>query len=85
MISVCVATYNGAAFIRAQLETVLPQLSTDDEVIVSDDGSTDATREVVQEVNDSRIILLEGPRAGLIKNFEYALGHVCGDIVFLCG
>ena len=40
-ISVCMATYNGAKYIKEQLESILCQLSEDDEVIVSDDGSTD--------------------------------------------
>ncbi|HEU5291309.1 MAG TPA: glycosyltransferase, partial [Cyclobacteriaceae bacterium] len=40
-ISVCMATYNGASFIREQIESILPQLSDDDEIIFSDDGSTD--------------------------------------------
>ena len=38
MISVCIATYNGAQFVRQQLESILPQLAPSDEVIVSDDG-----------------------------------------------
>ena len=41
MISVCIATYNGERFIHRQIETILPQLSADDEIIVSDDGSSD--------------------------------------------
>ena len=43
MISVCIATYNGEAFIHAQLESILSQLHDDDEIIISDDGSTDNT------------------------------------------
>ena len=36
-ISVCIATYNGAKYIKEQLESILCQLSEDDEVIVSDE------------------------------------------------
>ena len=36
MISVCVATYNGEKFIREQIDSILCQLSSDDEIIVSD-------------------------------------------------
>lgn len=84
MISVCVATYNGAHYVLAQLQSILPQLAADDELIVSDDGSTDATREVVQCIGDSRIVLIDGPCAGLIRNFEHALRQAHGDIIFLC-
>lgn len=84
MISVCMATYNGARHVLAQLQSILPQLSADDEVIVSDDGSTDATREVVRGIGDARIVQIEGPRAGVVRNFEHALRQARGDAVFLC-
>ena len=41
MISVCMATYNGEKFVRQQLRSITAQLGTADEIIVSDDGSTD--------------------------------------------
>ncbi|WP_440315426.1 glycosyltransferase, partial [Leyella stercorea] len=43
MISICIATYNGARYIAEQLASILKQLSAEDEVVVSDDGSTDGT------------------------------------------
>jgi glycosyltransferase involved in cell wall biosynthesis len=84
MISVCLATYNGARHVLAQLQSILPQLSLDDELIVSDDGSTDATREIVRGMGDSRIVLVDGPRAGVVRNFEHALRQARGDVIFLC-
>lgn len=84
MISVCVATFNGARFVSSQLQSILPQLADGDELIVSDDGSTDATREIVRCMGDSRIVLIDGPRVGLIRNFEHALGQARGDAIFLC-
>lgn len=84
MISVCVATYNGARHVLVQLQSILPQLSGDDELIVSDDGSTDATREVVRGIGDARIVQTEGPRAGVVRNFEHALRQARGDVIFLC-
>ena len=47
MISVCMATYNGERFIKEQIDSILPQLSQDDELIISDDGSTDRTLEII--------------------------------------
>jgi glycosyltransferase involved in cell wall biosynthesis len=59
-------------------------LSADDELIVSDDGSIDATREVVQGMDYSRIVLVDGPRAGVVRNFEHVLRQARGDVIFLC-
>jgi glycosyltransferase involved in cell wall biosynthesis len=83
-ISVCVATYNGAAYINEQLRSVLPQLGEGDEIIISDDRSTDDTLESIRALGDSRIQIVPGPRKGLVKNFENALSHASGDYIFLC-
>lgn len=55
MISVCMATYNGSKYIRQQVESILIQLSFEDELIISDDGSLDETLQVLQEIGDIRI------------------------------
>ena len=62
MISVCIATYNGARYIAEQLASILKQLSAEDEVVVSDDGSTDGTIDIVRSFNDRRIRIVDGPR-----------------------
>lgn len=84
MISVCVATYNGSKFIQEQLRSILLQLSENDEVIVSDDGSTDETVELIDGMMDTRI-KWAGKTGGLgvIKNFERALRAANGDVIFL--
>lgn len=84
-ISVCMATYNGGKYIRQQLESILSQLSADDEVIVSDDGSRDGTLPVIDSFSDSRIkVFRHGEPHGVIHNFENALMHAEGDYIFLC-
>ena len=45
-ISVCMASYNGKEYIQEQIETILANLSEEDELIISDDGSTDGTLDV---------------------------------------
>lgn len=85
MITVCLATYNGAHYISEQLRSVLSQLGPLDEVVVSDDCSTDNTRELIANLVDSRIRILEGgDRLGVVKNFERAFLEARGDMVFLC-
>ena len=83
MISVCLATYNGCKYIRDQLESILPQLSEGDEIIVSDDGSCDNTVEIIQSLNDQRIVVVNNKGShGFVKNFENALKYIHGEIVF---
>lgn len=40
-LSVCIATYNGEKYIKKQLESILYQLTAEDEIVISDDSSTD--------------------------------------------
>ena len=84
MISVCIATYNGERFIRQQIQSIVCQLNANDEVIVSDDGSTDATRDIIRSIGDRRIRIIEGPeRKSPTLNFECALKAAKGDYIFL--
>ncbi|SHL11291.1 glycosyltransferase family 2 protein [Fibrobacter sp. UWH4] len=84
MISVCMATYNGGKFIREQLESILSQLSSDAEIVVADDGSTDDTLSVVASLGDSRIRVLPAEKHfGVIYNYERTLQASKGEIIFL--
>jgi len=84
MISVCIATYNGEKYIREQLKSILCQLSEFDEVIVSDDSSTDTTLEIVESLKDDRIKILPNKTfKSPVFNFENALKHAKGDFIFL--
>jgi len=83
-ISICIATYNGEKYIIEQLNSILPFLSEQDEVIVSDDNSTDNTIPLIMSLNDNRIKLFSnGFEKGYTSNFEFALNHCSGDIIFL--
>ncbi|KAA6349613.1 putative glycosyltransferase EpsE [termite gut metagenome] len=94
MISVCMATYNGERFIRGQIESILCQLNIDDELIISDDGSTDSTIEIISSFQDKRIKLYhhqkKQPRKRMAAsfllvadNFEYAINKARGEIIYL--
>lgn len=83
-ISVCMASYNGGKFIRKQIESILSQLGRDDELIISDDSSTDDTCLQVSSFHDKRILLLQDNNFhNPIYNFENALKHASGDYIFL--
>ncbi len=95
MISVCMTSFNGGKFIRKQILSILNQLASDDELIISDDGSTDNTIEIITDINDNRIKLLchKSKKNNLSKllgvyrlvadNCAYALSYAKGDIIFL--
>lgn len=83
-ISVCMAAFNGELYIREQIESILKQLKVDDELIISDDNSTDKTSDIVREINDPRIkFIVNNGEKGYAKNFENALKQSSGDIIFL--
>lgn len=84
MISVCMATYNGEKYIKEQLSSILSQLSEKDEIIVSDDSSTDKTVEIIESFQDKRIKILKKNKFRQPNlNFENALKYSKGDIIFL--
>ena len=85
MISVCMATYNGEKYLKEQLDSILKQIKSSDELIISDDGSTDLTCTIIKEYQKEykNIYLIDGPKMGVQKNFENALRKSKGDIIFL--
>jgi len=77
------ATYNGEKYLRPQIDSILKQLSEKDELIISDDGSTDGTIGIIESYQDRRIRLFHSTHKNLIFNFENALEQASGDIIFL--
>lgn len=84
MISVCIPTFNGEQFLKLQLDSILNQLSPNDEIIISDDSSTDNTIKIIESYKDSRIKVLKDNRFySPIFNLENALKVAKGDIILL--
>ena len=83
IISVAMATYNGEKFIKKQLDSILCQLDMQDEIIISDDGSTDNTLNIIKSYNDNRIKIFEGPHNGVKQNFANAISKSQGEYIFL--
>ena len=85
MISVLVVTYNGETYIREQIDSILKNIGLGDELVVSDDGSLDTTREILKsyQEQDARIRVMEGPGEGVIANVEAGLRACRGDYIFL--
>lgn len=72
-IAILMCTYNGASFLREQLESFNDQTFTHWTLYVSDDGSTDETRLILSEFQQrwdaGRVLVFEGPHQGFAKNF----------------
>lgn len=84
MISVCMATYNGEKHIQCQLQSILGQLGMEDEIIISDDGSTDGTMDEIRAAKDHRIRLFSHHQSkNIAANFENALKRSHGKYIFL--
>lgn len=83
MISVCIATYNGEKYIKEQIDSILCQLGIEDEVIISDDGSTDATLTIIESYKDDRISLYKNAFKNVVLNFEFVINKAKGDYIFL--
>jgi glycosyltransferase involved in cell wall biosynthesis len=77
------AVKNGAVYIEEQVASILCQLSPQDELIVSDDHSSDSTMEIIGKFRDSRIKVFTSAGQGLVSNFEQALSRSAGDFIFL--
>ncbi len=84
-ISVAMAVYNGEAYLKEQLDSILQQLQKNDELVISDDGSTDGTLDIVRAyaATDKRIQILEGPGRGIKQNIANAIAHTSGAYIFL--
>ena len=84
-ISVAMAYYNGGTYIEEQMESILSQLGERDEVVVSVDGATDGSKSLLLKMSDAdnRVRVIKGPGKGVVKNFENAIRHCNGDIIYL--
>ena len=87
MISIVLATYNGAKYLNEQIESIFSQTIQDFEIVVCDDNSNDDTVSILKEYthNDSRIhIYVNEHNLGFKKNFENAINKSHGEYIALC-
>jgi glycosyltransferase involved in cell wall biosynthesis len=78
------ATCNGEKYILQQLGSILSQIGESDEIMISDDSSSDKTVEIIKSFDDKRIRLFENNLFNSpVYNFENALKKSTGDMIFL--
>lgn len=81
-VSVCIPTYNGAEFLEPCLASVLAQTYADFEILLVDDDSTDATREIAEAIakKDARLrVIRNEARQGLVGNWNRCLELAEGE------
>ncbi|MBS1672464.1 MAG: glycosyltransferase [Actinobacteria bacterium] len=78
------ATYNGSAYLREQLDSILAELRPDDEVVIVDDASPDDTVSVIESYDDPRIRLFRNEQnRGYVRSFERAMNLATGEVLLL--
>ncbi|OUL37625.1 glycosyl transferase family A [Nostoc sp. T09] len=80
-ISVVIPAYNCQKTIKATIESVLQQTFADFELIVINDGSQDATLEIVSQINDSRLKIFSFENAGANISRNRGLNYAIGEFV----
>ncbi len=86
IISVAMATYNGERFLREQLDSLYGQTMIPDEIVVSDDGSTDNTLKILASYHEKYGLkyIVHDKKIGVNKNFEVAIRACSGDYIAIC-
>lgn len=86
-VSIALASYNGSAYLQDQLDSFLKQYQMPDELIVTDDCSSDTTEAIVRAFAERAPFQVEFHRnernLGYSGNFNQALMKTTGDLVFL--
>ena len=86
-IHILLSTYNGEQFLAEQIQSIQQQTVQDWKLLIRDDGSTDRTREIIQEfvAQDSRIHWInenESKNLGVIKSFHNLAQFEEADVYF---
>lgn len=87
LVSVVLCTFNGAAYLREQLDSLLSQTYPNLEIVVSDDASTDGTVALLDEYKrkNSRLRYTVNPtNTGFNLNFEKAILSAAGEFIATC-
>jgi glycosyltransferase involved in cell wall biosynthesis len=80
-VSVLMSVHDGAPWVAEAVASVLAQTAGDLELIVIDDGSSDATPELLSRVRDARLRVVRQARTGLTRALNHALALARADLV----
>jgi glycosyltransferase involved in cell wall biosynthesis len=86
LVSIALCTYNGAPYLRRQLDTLVSQTYPNIEIVVNDDGSVDETLQILADyaaVNNRLHFERNTENLGYIKNFENVIQRCKGHYIAL--
>jgi len=88
-IEIGLATYNSAKFLRAQLDSLFSQTCQDFDLLVADDGSSDATLAILAEYKARfphriRLLAFDTPAGGACANFARITDAFTADYAMYC-
>ncbi len=81
-VDVLMATYNGEKYLKEQIDSILNQTYQNIHLIISDDCSTDRTRDILKEYeeNEKITVFYQENNQGYVKNFEFLLNQVTSEL-----
>ena len=86
-VSICMATFNGEAFLEKQLISIFHQMTVNDELILVDDCSTDNTVDIaealIKQFTITATIIRNGANKGHVGTFEKAIEMANGQIIVM--
>ena len=88
LVSIILATYNGATYLKEQLDSIFAQTYPNIEVVAVDDGSTDETvgilRAYAARRPENMKVFVNASNLGFIRNFDKGCSLCSGELIALC-
>lgn len=83
LVDVLLPVYNGADTIEESIESLLAQTHANLRILVVDDGSTDATPEILAKLaaRDNRVVPITTPNGGIVEALNLGLSRTTADFV----
>ena len=81
-VSVLMSVYNGDRYLREAIDSILNQTLENFEFIIIDDGSTDASNQIIKSYRDPRLKMVKNEEnIGLTKSLNIGIGLCCGEYI----
>ncbi len=85
LVSICIPVFNGEKDLFRAIESCISQTYKNIEIIISDDGSRDKTREIAENyaIKDKRIEYIRSGKVGIVQNFSNSFNAASGEFIQL--